>query len=96
MKKNKYYYIKVKEYIKDNLNDGFYNIGYFSDLEVSVDDKIIISLNSVSDKDVAKRYRYKAWAQKKIVELIDITEDLDYYYPYGDNIYKYQFEIVEE
>ena len=96
MNQRKFYYIKVKEYIKDIFKDGFYDIGYFSELEVFIDDEIKFILNTVSDKNVAKRYKLKAWAQKKIVDLINFTDDLEYYYPYGDNIYRYQFEIVEE
>jgi hypothetical protein len=96
MKKNKYYYIRVKEYIKDDFKDGFYDMGYFSEVEVFFDDKITIAINSVCDKKVATRYKYKAWAEKKKLEIINMTKELEYYYPYEDNIYKYQFEIVEE
>lgn len=98
--KDKFYYIKVKEYIKEDFHNGFYDMGYFDQLEyfVGADEKggIAIYLQAVSEKSLAKRYKYKAWAEKKIKETYEITKKLKYYYPYEDNIYKYKFEIVEE
>ena len=100
MKNQKYYYIKVKEYIKDDINNGFYDIGYFDQLEswfgVEEEGGTAHYLSTVSAKEVALRYKYKAYAEKQIKKTIDLTKDLKYYYPYEDNIYKYKFEIVEE
>lgn len=96
--KEKFYYIKVKEYIKDNINVGFFDFGYFDKITVWAGETSGIEyvLDTVSDKKCAKRYKYKAWAEKKIKEVYDLTKDLKYFYPYEDNIYKYKFEIVEE
>jgi len=100
MKKEKYYYIKVKEYMKDDINNGFYDIGYFDQLERWIGEdgiegiKYVVS--TVSEKSVALRYKYRGLIEKKLKETIDITKDLEYFYPYEDNIYKFEFEIVEE
>ena len=101
MKENeKFYYIKVSEYMKDDFHNGFYYMGYFDQVEcfIGADEigGIGIYVQFVSDKTLAKRYKYKAWAEKKIKETYDLTKDLRYYYPYDDNIYKFKFEIVQE
>lgn len=100
MKKEKFYYIKVKEYMKDDFHNGFYDMGYFDQIEYwvgeSVSSGIAVYVQTVSKKEVAKRYKYKAWAEKKIKEILNETKDLEYYYPYEDNVYKFQFEILEE
>lgn len=100
MEKEKFYYIKVKEYMKDDFHNGFYDMGYLDQIErwagENVDGGIAIYVQTVSKKEVAKKYKYKAWAEKKIKEIYDLTKDLEYYYPYEDNTYKYQFEIVEK
>lgn len=99
MKKEKYYFIKVKEYIKDDIHNGFYDIGYFTNLDFwfGVEEKggKAIYLSTVSIKEVALKYKYKALVEKQIKRIKDLTKNLEYYYPYGDNIYKYKFEIVE-
>lgn len=96
----RFYYIKVKEYIKDDINDGFFNIGYFDKIEAWVGVEgfkgIKYSLSTVSNKKYVKRYKYKAWAEKKIKDIYNLTKSLEYFYPYEDNVYKYQFEIAEE
>ena len=100
MKKEKYYYIKVKEYINDGIHNGFYDVGYFDQLEIWLGvegfkvKQYVVS--TVSEKSVALRYKYKGLIEKKIKETIDTTKDLEYFYPYEDNIYRYKFEIVEE
>ena len=100
MKAEKFYYIKVKEHIKDEINSGFYDIGYFDQLEywVGSGEKSGVSLyvQTVSIKTLARRYKYKAWAEKKIKEIYNTTKELKYYYPYEDDIYKFKFEIEEE
>lgn len=100
MEKEKFNYIKVSEYIKDSVNNGFFPIGYFDQLETWLGvegfkgEKYILS--TVSDKKVAKRYKSKTWAKKKIKEIYNLTKTLEYFYPYDENTYKYKFEIVEE
>lgn len=100
MKIKKFYYIKVKEYIKDDINTGYFDIGYFDKLEAWVGEDgfkgIKYYLGTVSDKKYVKGYTYKGWAEKKIKEIHRLTKSLEYFYPYEDNVYKYQFEIVEE
>lgn len=100
MKKQKYYYIKVKEYIKNDIHNGFYDIGYFTNLDswfgVQEDGGTAHYLATVSVKELSLKYKYKAYAEKRIKKIVDLTKNLKYYYPYEDNIYKYKFEIVEE
>lgn len=96
-KREKFYYIKVKEYIKDSINIGFFDSGYFDKVTIWIGGKKTeYVLDTVSDKKYAKRYKYKAWAEKKINEVYALTKKLENFYPYEDNIYKYKFEIVCE
>ena len=90
------YYIKVKEYIRDDVHNGFFDMGYFEGLEYWLENILHICVQTVSEKELAKHYKYKGLAEKKIKEIYELTKDLSYYHPYEDNIYKYQFEIVEE
>ncbi len=96
--KEKFYYIKVKEYIKDGINNDFFDFGYFDTVTgvVGETNGIQYVLETVSDRKYAKKYKYRAWAEKKIKEVYDFTKDLTYFHPYEDDIYRYKFEIVEE
>lgn len=98
MKEEKFFYIKVKEYIKDSINVGFFDYGYFDKITVWAGETKELEhvLDTVVDRKYAKRYKYKAWAEKKIREIYDSTKDLKEFYPYEDDVYKYKFEIVEE
>lgn len=96
--KEKFYYIKVKEYVKDSINVGFFDFGYFDKVTrwVADNNEVEYVLDTVSDKECAKRYKYKAWAEKKIKEVYALTKNLKYFYPYDADTYRYKFEIVEE
>lgn len=88
----KYYYIKVEEYI----NDEWKNYGYFEKLIITehYQNKPEINIDTVSDKQYAKKYKSKTWANKMIKNILDQTKDNVFLY--RDDKYVYRFNIVEE
>lgn len=88
----KCYYIKV-----DMLVNGEWKpYGYFEEL-ITTDyfqNKPEINISTISEKQYAKKYKYKGWAEKKIQEIYDKTKDN--VFAYCDDVYMYKFSIIEE
>ena len=53
-----------------------------------------INISTISEKQYAKKYKYKGWAEKKIQEIYDKTKDN--VFVYCDDVYMYKFSIIEE
>ena len=90
----------IIEYIKDDIHNGYYPIGYFDTIEAwepeYKENKPRYLICTVSDKKYAKHYIRKGWAKNKIEQIYYFTKNLYYYYPYDDKTYKYKFEVVAE
>lgn len=88
----KYYYIKVEEFI----NDEWKSYGYFEKIIITdhFQNKTEINIDTVSEKQYAKKYKSKAWANKMIQKILEQTKDNVFLY--RDDKYVYRFNIVEE
>lgn len=92
----KFYYIKVYEYLDSEKNNSFY--GYFEKIILAdiIQGKYLYDVDTLSEsgKEYAKKYKSKAWAEKKIKDIYEITKDNEFLH--RDNRYVYKFEIVLE
>jgi len=88
----KYYYIKVDALV----NGEWKPYGYFEELILTdyFQGKPEINISTISEKQYAKKYKKKAWAEKLIEKIIEETKDN--VFVYCDDVYMYRYNIVEE